>query len=92
MGEEAEGPSPWATLLLYHQCTDVCHCGVRFISDFCCCYNNNNRRLLLDCYYTDHVAPAPAVLFWGGAPPPGGEAPSNFDLVMSVCLCIHPKP
>ena len=25
-------------------------------------------------------------------PPLGGEAPSNVDLVMSVCECIHPEP
>ena len=25
-------------------------------------------------------------------PPPGGEAPSNVDLVMSVRELIHPKP
>ena len=31
--------------------------------------------------------------FRGGAPPPpGGEAPSNVDLVMSVRELIHPKP
>ena len=30
--------------------------------------------------------------FSGGAPPPGSEAPSNVDLVMSVRLLIHPKP
>ena len=30
--------------------------------------------------------------FWGGAPPPGGEAPSVVGLVMSVRPCIHPKP
>ena len=28
--------------------------------------------------------------FWAEPPHPGGEAPSNVDLVMSVCLCIHP--
>ena len=27
-----------------------------------------------------------------GAPPPGGEAPSDVDLVMSVCPLIDPKP
>ena len=38
--------------------------------------------------------------FWGGAPPPGGEAPGDVNLVMcpwpwsspSVSPCIHPKP
>ena len=30
--------------------------------------------------------------FWGRAPPPGGEAPSVVNLVMSVRPCIHPKP
>ena len=27
-------------------------------------------------------------LFWGRSPPPGGEAPSNVDLVMSVCVFV----
>ena len=29
---------------------------------------------------------------FGRSPPPGGEAPSDVDLVMSVRECIHPKP
>ena len=34
----------------------------------------------------------PFLSFLGGAPPPGGEAPSNVDLVMLLRECIHPKP
>ena len=42
--------------------------------------------------FTCHALAKPTKTL-GGAPPPGGEAPSPIvDLVMSVRPCIHPKP
>ena len=43
--------------------------------------------------HADEEADLPPVRsFWGGAPPPGGEAPSVVDLVMSVrVFTLNPK-
>ena len=45
---------------------------------------------LASCQSCRSVRRAATLPLVGRSPPPGGEAPSNVDLVMSVC--IHPKP